>query len=209
MNRTIVIMATIISIMLVIPLSTVAELGESDPQTAEIKSFTTLELTKEELDEQELSKIEEIFKFYDTADDSFGCSQTIFQNQPLGFSVKSTELSLGNVSVGETGPNIKIVFQGTAFFGRYGIKMFIENIGDETAYDITWTISVSSGPSGPINKEFSEHILIIEPGDGITIHTRRFFGVGAIIIKAELDGENIDNICKFITGTQKFFRTVL
>jgi hypothetical protein len=249
MNRKIVIMMTLLIIMLVAPLSTVAELNELDFQTAEIKSFTTLKLTKEELDEiyayveklkmhlelkdafelektlekalnftqdgraildeQYLSKIEKNFESYATADGSFSCSQTISQSQTFIFSSKSTELSLVNVSMQGTGPNIDIQFPGTAFLGRYGIKMILENIGDETAYDIDWTIFVSSKLFDRIRKDFTGHILIIEPGDKITIHTRKFFGFGRVNIEANLVGPEIGDILEDVIGRKKAFRTVI
>jgi len=156
------------------------------------------------LNEQEFSKIEKIFETYDTVD-ILSCNlQTTSQNLLSKLSTKSTELALSPVNM-ENGPDVRIHIQSTGIMGARGIKAIIKNYGDEVAYDIDWTLEIMGGIFGQIRKQFSGRILILEPGDEITISTPAFFGLGQIVIEAALANWNYD----VDDGRQIFFRTII
>jgi hypothetical protein len=105
--------------------------------------------------------------------------------------------------------NVDIEFLDTTILGRYGIRIVLENKGDETVYDIDWKISVTGGLLDLIKKDFSNRILILEPGNQIKLHTPRFFGIGIILIQVKLYVEEVGEIAEEICGRQKCFRTVI
>ena len=75
--------------------------------------------------------------------------------------------------------------------GGVGINVRIRNTGIVPAETIEWTLDVTGGLLGLINKQFTDQIDDLQPGEEILIHSGLIVGLGPITISLTLQSEII------------------
>ena len=124
------------------------------------------------------------------AQDIYGMSSDF--SDPLEVEVFAPELEIGDI----TG-------------GLLSIKTEIINGGTIEINDIDWSISVSGGILGLINKEITGSIATLEPGASELISISPIIGLGPIEIIVTVNAEGMDEIEKTADGFVIFFFVII
>ena len=86
--------------------------------------------------------------------------------------------------------------------GGIGVSAIVKNTGDAAATDVEWTITVTGGILGFINKEITGTISSLAVDSEETISTGLIFGLGAIDISVEAKASGSNTATGEATGTQ-------
>jgi len=82
----------------------------------------------------------------------------------------------------------------------------IVNIGDATAYNISYTLSIIGGTSGNINITYEGYYEYLEPlstgGDALGVMTPNANGFGLVTITLTASATNADNVTETAKGFQ-------
>ncbi len=82
----------------------------------------------------------------------------------------------------------------------------IVNIGDATAYNISYTLSIIGGTSGNINITYEGYYEYLEPlstgGDALGVMTTNANGFGLVTITLTASATNADNVTETAKGFQ-------
>lgn len=82
----------------------------------------------------------------------------------------------------------------------------IVNIGDATAYNISYTLSIIGGTSGDINITYEGYYEYLEPlstgGDALGVMTTDANGFGLVTITLTASATNADNVTETAKGFQ-------
>lgn len=88
--------------------------------------------------------------------------------------------------------------------GGLGVSAVIKNVGTENADEVSWTITVTGGVFGFINREKSDTIMDLAVGGEDTINLGTLIGLGPIDIVIAADSEE-----KMVEGSQLFIFTMI
>jgi outer membrane protein assembly factor BamB len=84
--------------------------------------------------------------------------------------------------------------------GFFGVKLDITNTGDTDVEDISYTMAVTGGLLGLINKEVNSSITILEAGTTDTIKVSPIFGLGKLHVTATVSYEGITPVTREAEG---------
>ncbi len=103
--------------------------------------------------------------------------------------------------LGEPGPHLEI----HSISGGFGVSTEIKNIGDTEATNVEWTLKVTGGIFGQINKEKigSQHILGIDKE--LIVRSGIIFGLGKISVIVTVICDNSPSNYEQVSGTQILF----
>jgi len=97
-------------------------------------------------------------------------------------------------------------------FKTYGLKetildlefisgaVVIKNIGNETAWDVCWSVTVKGGILGFINKTIEGTFDELPPGEEIIVKIGLIFGLGQIVISARAWAANAKEVSFEVSG---------
>jgi hypothetical protein len=77
------------------------------------------------------------------------------------------------------------------YSNRFGPSFYIKNIGNYTAWDITWNITINGGIFGLIHKQVIDNLSELLPGDKTIIKMSGFFGLGPVTISVRISAANV------------------
>ena len=78
----------------------------------------------------------------------------------------------------------------------------IVNIGDTTAYNISYTLSIIGGTSGNIDITYGGYYEYLEPGDALGVITPNANGFGLVTITLTASATNAGNVTETAKGFQ-------
>ena len=77
------------------------------------------------------------------------------------------------------------------YSNRFGPSFYIKNIGNYTAWDITWNITINGGIFGLIHKQVIDNLSELLPGNQTIIKMSGFFGLGPVTISVRISAANV------------------
>jgi len=77
------------------------------------------------------------------------------------------------------------------YSNRFGPSFYIKNIGNYTAWDITWNITINGGIFGLIHKQVIDNLSELLPGNETIIKMSGFFGLGPVTISVRISAANV------------------
>lgn len=84
--------------------------------------------------------------------------------------------------------------------GLLGPSVIIRNIGDETAWDVEWSITIEGGLLGFINKTVEGTYDELSPGEEITVQIGLILGFGQIEISARAWAANAQEVSTMVNA---------
>ena len=117
------------------------------------------------------------------------------------FSLPATAKSDTKLYVGITG-GMPFLSSHTSVFGD------IVNIGDNPAYNVSFTFSIAGGHHGDINATFSDNLSEMPPRCGWSF-SNNADGFGPVTITLTISSSNAVNITKSVKGFQIGERTLI
>jgi hypothetical protein len=84
----------------------------------------------------------------------------------------------------------------------------IVNVGDNPAYNISYTFSITGGYNGNINSTLSDNYSEMSPGSGLTTDDYAY-GFGPVIITFTVSASNADTVTRIVKGFQIGKRTLV
>jgi len=87
--------------------------------------------------------------------------------------------------------------------------IIIKNIGDATAYDVKWTLDITGGFLGLINKHLDGRDEELTVGEEITMTLPFLLGLGPLTVSATAEASNADSIAEAKDGFILLFFVIL
>ncbi|EMR75120.1 hypothetical protein MBGDF03_00909 [Thermoplasmatales archaeon SCGC AB-540-F20] len=78
--------------------------------------------------------------------------------------------------------------------GPIGVKADVKNTGDASAYNVEWSMTITGGILGLVNKHTSGTKEELPAGAKEQIRSGLFLGLGAVIIKITADADNVEEV---------------
>jgi hypothetical protein len=78
----------------------------------------------------------------------------------------------------------------------------IVNIGDTSAYNVSYTLTITGGFNGDINKSASDNWIELSPGLGIAFGIMGTYGFGPVIITLTASALNAETATRTVRGFQ-------
>jgi hypothetical protein len=88
------------------------------------------------------------------------------------------------------------------------VNGWIVNIGDNPAYNVSYTFAITGGYNGDINSTFSDNLSEMPPGSGWGFFNDAY-GFGPVTITLTVSASNADNVTKSVNGFQMGKRTLI
>ena len=93
--------------------------------------------------------------------------------------------------------------------GGFGVKIIIKNIGNETAHDVNWSMTITGGIFGFIDKTIEGSFAELLPGDELIPKLNLFMGLGSLVIAATASASNAELVTKTKNGFILLFFVII
>lgn len=91
----------------------------------------------------------------------------------------------------------------------FGVKAHIKNIGNETAHDVNWSVTITGGIFGFIDKTIDGSITEIFPGEELIPEINLFIGLGPLVIAATASASNAEVVTMTKNGFILLFLVII
>lgn len=133
------------------------------------------------------------------SNDSYSAENNVLKRQngvaPLGRNDNTSDMCFKTYGI-EATTELEIELTKTGF--RVGAT--ITNIGDLTAWDVEWTITVQGGIFGLINMTISDVVTELNVGESLPIPIGPMFGLGTVTITAKVWALNAPEVTDSLDG---------